>query len=100
MPTIEGEGVMAERDSNGIIASIYPNPNDGNSVALNVNGMEGLLQVRVTDATGKLIQRNQYTIEGSLNANLTFEHTLTNGLYLVELTNGQQSQTMRMVVNR
>jgi hypothetical protein len=58
------------------------------------------LQVKVTDATGKLIQRSQYAVEGSLNTNLNFDYTLSNGLYLVELTNGQQSQTMRMVVNR
>jgi len=100
MPTIESEGVLAERSFNGITASIYPNPNDGNTVVLNVNGMEGQLQVKVTDATGKLIQRNQYVVEGSLNTNLNFDHTLSSGLYLVELTNGQQSQTLRMVVNR
>jgi hypothetical protein len=100
MPTLENDGAIAERSFNGITASIYPNPNDGNAVALNVNGMEGMLQVKVTDATGKLIQRSQYAVEGSLNTNLNFDHTLSNGLYLVELTNGQQSQTMRMVVNR
>ena len=100
MPTLENEGVIAERSFNGITASIYPNPNEGNVVALNVNGMEGMLQVKVTDATGKLIQRSQYAVEGSLNTNLNFDYTLSNGLYLVELTNGQQSQTMRMVVNR
>jgi plastocyanin domain-containing protein len=100
MPIIEDEGVIAERSFNGITASIYPNPNDGNTVALNVNGMEGVLQVKVTDATGKLIQRSQYVVEGGLNTNLNFDHTLSSGLYLVELTNGHQSQTMRMVVNR
>jgi hypothetical protein len=100
MPTIESEGVLAERSFNGITASIYPNPNNGNTVVLNVNGMEGVLQVKVTDATGKLIQRSQYAVEGSLNTNLNFDHTLSSGLYLVELTNGQQSQTLRMVVNR
>jgi hypothetical protein len=47
-----------------------------------------------------LIQRSQYAVEGSLNTNLNFDYTLSSGLYLVELTNGQQSQTMRMVVNR
>jgi hypothetical protein len=100
MPTLENDGAIAERSFNGITASIYPNPNDGNVVALNVNGMEGMLQVKVTDATGKLIQRSQYAVEGSLNTNLNFDYTLSSGLYLVELTNGQQSQTMRMVVNR
>lgn len=100
MPTIESEGVLAERSFNGITAIIYPNPNDGNTVVLNVNGMEGVLQVKVTDATGKLIQRSQYAVEGGLNTNLNFDHTLSSGLYLVELTNGHQSQTMRMVVNR
>jgi antitoxin component YwqK of YwqJK toxin-antitoxin module len=100
MPTIEDEGVMAERSFNGVTTSIYPNPNNGSSVNLNVDGMEGMLQVKVTDATGKLIQRSQYAVEGSLNTILNFDQKLSNGLYLVELTNGQQSQTMRMMVNR
>jgi hypothetical protein len=56
--------------------------------------------VNITDATGKMIQRNQLMVEGSLTTNINFDQALSNGLYLVELTNGQQSQTMRMVVNR
>ncbi len=100
MPTLEDGGIVSERSFNGVTSSIYPNPNAGNDVVLNVNGMEGVLQVNITDATGKLIQRNQWMVEGSLTTNINFEQVLSNGLYLVELTNGQQSQTMRMVVNR
>lgn len=100
MPTIDDSGITAERTFNGVTSSIYPNPNSGNGVVLNINGMEGMLQVNITDATGKMIQRNQLMVEGSLTTNINFDQALSNGLYLVELTNGQQSQTMRMVVNR
>jgi hypothetical protein len=100
MPTIEDSGIISERTFNGVTSSIYPNPNSGNGVVLNIKGMEGMLQVNITDATGKMIQRNQLMVEGSLTTNINFDQALSNGLYLVELTNGQQSQTMRMVVNR
>jgi hypothetical protein len=100
MPTLEQDGIAAERSFNGVTSNIYPNPNTGDGVVLNVNGMEGMLQVNITDVTGKLIHRNQLMVEGSLTTNINFDQALSNGLYLVELTTGQQSQTMRMVVNR
>jgi hypothetical protein len=100
MPTIEDEGVIAERSFNGVTTSIYPNPNNGSSVNLNVDGVEGELQVRITDATGRMVYSNRYIVEGAMNTTMDFGQTLAGGLYMVEMVQNGQLNTMRMVVNR
>ena len=100
MPTIEDEGVIAERSFNGVTTSIYPNPNNGSSVNLNVDGMEGELQVSITDATGRMVYSNRYIVEGAMNTTMDFGQTLAGGLYMVEMVQNGQLNTMRMVVNR
>ncbi len=100
MPTIEDEGVIAERSFNGVTTSIYPNPNNGSSVNLNVDGMEGELQVRITDATGRMVYSNRYIVEGAINTTMDFGQTLAGGVYMVEMVQNGQLNTMRMVVNR
>jgi len=100
MPTIEDEGVIAERSFNGVTTSIYPNPNNGSSVNLNVDGMEGELNVRITDATGRMVYSNRYIVEGAMNTTMDFGQTLAGGVYMVEMTQNGQLSTMRMVVNR
>jgi len=100
MPTIEDEGVIAERSFNGVTTSIYPNPNNGSSVNLNVDGMEGELQVRITDATGRMVYSNRYIVEGAMNTTMDFGQTLAGGVYMVEMNQNGQLSTMRMVVNR
>ena len=100
MPTIEDEGVIAERSFNGVTTSIYPNPNNGFSVNLNVDGMEGELQVRITDATGRMVYSNRYIVEGAMNTTMDFGQTLAGGVYMVEMVQNGQLNTMRMVVNR
>jgi hypothetical protein len=100
MPTIEDEGVMAERSFNGVTTSIYPNPSNGSSVNLNVDGMEGELQVRITDATGRMVYSNRYIVEGVMNTTMDFGQTLAGGMYMVELVQNGQLNTMRMVVSK
>jgi hypothetical protein len=46
MPTVEDGGVIAERSENGVTTSIYPNPNNGQSVNFAVSGMEGEMHGR------------------------------------------------------
>ncbi len=100
MPTIEDEGVIAERSFNGVTTSIYPNPNNGSSVNLNIDGLEGELQVRITDATGRMVYSNRYIVEGAMNTTMDFGQNLAGGVYMVEMVQNGQLNTMRMVVNR
>jgi hypothetical protein len=100
MPTIEDGGVIAERSENGVTTSIYPNPNNGQSVNFAVSGMEGELNVRIADAIGREVYANRYIVEGSLNTTIDFGQTLAGGVYMVEMIQNGEMKTMRMVVNR
>ena len=100
MPTVEEGGVIAERSENGVTTSIYPNPNNGQSVNFAVSGMEGEMNVRIADATGRMVYANRYIVEGSLNTTIDFGQTLAGGVYMVEMIQNGEMKTMRMVVSK
>jgi hypothetical protein len=94
----ENSEVVSQTLNNGAAVIIYPNPNNGQSLNLQINGMEGDVLVRVMDANGKLIITDRLVVEGSLNTSLTFSYGLSNGLYQVEIVNGASRNTMRFSV--
>lgn len=100
MPTIEDEITVYERSENGITATIYPNPNNGQTVNFSITGFEGALNVRVSDATGRQVYSNLFMVEGAMNTTLEFAQTLANGIYMVELLQNGELKTMRMVVSK
>jgi hypothetical protein len=80
-------------------ASIYPNPSNGEMVAINFTDLtSNQVQVRLMDAMGREIFRNAYSVEGSLNQIITFDQTLAAGMYMVEMTDGSHVVSERMIV--
>ncbi|MEN9333678.1 MAG: hypothetical protein RLY35_858 [Bacteroidota bacterium] len=100
MPTIEEESNIAERSDNGITAMIYPNPTQGQFVNFSIQGLDGELQLKITDAMGRAVFNSRYIIEGSMNTTLDFGQSLANGVYMVEMMQNGIMQTMRMVVSK
>jgi hypothetical protein len=100
MPTIEEDINVYERSENGITATIYPNPNNGQTVNFGITGFEGALNVKVTDARGRAVYNNQFSVEGAMNTTLDFGQTLADGVYMVELLQNGELKTMRMVVSK
>jgi 1,4-alpha-glucan branching enzyme len=96
--TTENSEVVSQALMNGAEAMIYPNPNNGHSLNLQINGMDGDVLVRVIDANGKLVLMDRLVVEGSLNTSLTFSQGLSNGLYQVEISSGASRNTMRLSV--
>jgi hypothetical protein len=82
-----------------IAANLYPNPNNGEMVNLNVSGIESdNVFVRITDAMGRIVYTNRFAVEGSLNTIVTFAEPLASGIYNVEFTVDGQIMTERMIV--
>jgi len=82
-----------------IAANLYPNPNNGEMVNLNVSGIESdNVFVRITDAMGRIVYTNRFSVEGSLNTIVTFSEPLAAGIYNVEFTADGQIMTERMIV--
>lgn len=107
-----GFGSMAVEDANGCFASasytvgsgavglaetpvannisVYPNPTTGQVLA-NLEGLDGIVQVRIFNATGKLVQSSAVRDFGA-SAELGNLEGFSSGLYLIELTvNGERS---------
>jgi hypothetical protein len=86
---------------NGITASLYPNPNTGDVVYVQLNGVESdKVQIRVMDGMGRVVYVNQFAVAGTLNTSLNFNEQLTSGLYLVEYNVDGKVMTQRMVVSK
>jgi hypothetical protein len=98
---LEYEIVDAEKemDADMDVTSLYPNPNNGDFVNVNLSGLEkGQLQVRVLDAAGRSVTTRVYSVEGSFNTTIAFDETLSAGVYMIEMINSGNIQTMRLLV--
>jgi hypothetical protein len=79
---------------------LYPNPNRGDEVRLQVTNMEGVLNIEVLDAMGRLLQSTTGYSDGNITSTLSFEKALSSGLYEVRVSNGKEQRVLRMVVGR
>ncbi len=101
MITHNGQSSSTPVTQAALQASIYPNPNSGELVNLNVTGLQSSdVFIRVMDAMGKIIHTERMVAEGSLNTVLHFGQVLPSGMYMVEFTSGSEVITQRMMVAR
>jgi hypothetical protein len=95
----ESAAEMDAKVDSFIAANLYPNPNNGEMVNLNVSGIESdNVFVRITDAMGRIVYTSRFSVEGSLNTIVTFSEPLAAGIYNVEFTADGQIMTERMIV--
>jgi hypothetical protein len=80
--------------------AIYPNPNQGELVNINITGMDGDIFIKVMDATGRVVANKRYVAEGGLNTIINFGTPLAAGLYTVQIQNGKEVRSERMIVQR
>ncbi len=99
--TTPSELYMERNTENGVFAAIYPNPSNGELVNLNLAGIDSEnVNIRIMDATGRVVWTNRYVVEGALNTVIAFDRPLTSGLYMVEMTFGNEVITERMMVTK
>jgi hypothetical protein len=93
--------LMEVNTNDGIFAALYPNPNNGEMVNLNLAGIDSdNVNVRIMDAAGRIVWTNRFVVEGALNTIIAFDRPLTSGIYLVEMTFDNQVITERMMVTK
>lgn len=82
-------------------ANIYPNPNSGDQMNLQITGGEtDEVFVGVIDGLGKRIYSNRFTTIESLSTAIVFDQPLPTGLYLVEIVVGTETIRKRMIIAR
>jgi hypothetical protein len=80
-------------------ASIYPNPSNGSMIALNFTDLtSNQVQVRIMDAMGRQVFNSAYSVDGSFNQIITFDQALAAGVYMVEMLDGSNLVSERMIV--
>ncbi|MBL8009985.1 MAG: T9SS type A sorting domain-containing protein, partial [Flavobacteriales bacterium] len=84
--------------------SMYPNPNRGDQVVLNITDLpesEVLVTVDIVDVFGKRVMSvTEGAQNGSLNLVLALDNSLASGMYTVQVTAGEQTFTERLVINK
>jgi hypothetical protein len=101
--TADQGGVSNALSYNGdaLSTNIYPNPNNGEIVNLNVTGITTPdVFVRIMDSMGREVYTNRYAVDGSLNTMVSFSKPLAQGVYLIEFTTGNEVKTQRMMVTK
>ncbi len=89
----KGTKAIIEAGSNALSVSISPNPSS-NVFKLTPHTVKAeTIQLRVIDVNGKVV----YTAKGSPTQALTFGEALTVGIYLIELRQGSEMKTYKVV---
>ena len=86
-------------DNTATELAIYPNPNNGEVFNLNVSGIaEGLWEMSILDIQGKEVMNGQLISENGINTMIAPSNKLDAGIYMINLTNGTEILTTRLVV--
>ena len=85
-----------EANSNGAIASVYPNPASDNITISLSKSVTGKVQVNVLDLSGRLVAQQVYNASDKLNLSLA---GLANGTYMVRVITDNAQSVQRIVKN-
>ena len=81
--------------------SVYPNPTHGDGLTLSLSGITSdNVQVKVYDALGRKIESKRFAVDGTLQTTLNFKNELSNGLYILEVTNEDVRRSVRFMVEQ
>jgi hypothetical protein len=97
-PVIDGDNIYFGEKESRIM--IYPNPNQGEGITINLEGMEGDVIIELLDATGRLLEKTTWNAEGYAQREWRFAQTLSAGLYEIRIQQGSRYDTQRMLVVR
>jgi hypothetical protein len=92
---------LAQHLSENLELSVYPNPTNGEGVTMTLSGFTSdNVQVKVYDALGRKIESKRYVVDGTLQTTLNFKNELSNGLYILEVTNEDVRRSVRFMVEQ
>ena len=80
-------------------ASAYPNPNNGEQIAVIIDSDEEKeIQIAIHDLTGRLVYSTLVITDGELNFELPLDKKLSTGIYAVNFISGKENHTQRLIV--
>ncbi len=101
---ISSPSEVISHQGRALSALVYPNPNNGYNLNLNMNNNNtevDKIELRIIDGMGRMVYSNSFLVIGdNMNATLSFETPLSNGLYIMEFRTGDQVVQQKLMVNR
>jgi hypothetical protein len=92
---------FAQHLSENLELSVFPNPTNGDELTLSLSGITSdNVQVKVYDALGRKIESKRFVVDGTLQTTLNFSSELSNGLYILEVTNEDVRRSVRFMVEQ
>ncbi|CAN5584501.1 hypothetical protein BH10BAC2_BH10BAC2_11100 [soil metagenome] len=83
----------AKNGKAGLSIKVLPNPTTTNFTLVLQSNINENVQVIVTDLYGKKL----YSVKGSLNQQYSFGNNFVNGMYIVQVIQGRNIQTLKLV---
>ncbi len=79
--------------------TIYPNPNNGEQLSVNLENLTPNSKLTITDIYGKVILTNPLnTDQSEYKVNVKFENKLTSGLYFINIVSDGNRITEKLIV--
>ena len=97
-PVIDNEDPTTQQWKSRML--IYPNPNQGEGITINLEGMEGDVNIELLDATGRLLEKTTWNVEEYKQREWRFAQALSSGLYEIRIQQGSMQESQRMLVVR
>jgi hypothetical protein len=94
--------IISDMSVNPILV-LYPNPTNGGSINLSLNGMDessNTLIIQVMDMTGRTIHAKTVSNQIDFRTELVFDTDLSNGMYTVVINSGNDVVSEKFIVNR
>jgi hypothetical protein len=92
---------LAQHLSENLELNVYPNPTHGEALTMSLTGISSNnVQVKVYDALGRKIESKRFAVDGTLQTTLNFKNELSNGLYILEVTNEDVRRSVRFMVEQ
>ena len=80
---------------------VYPNPNQGESVNLGLNGFEeGIANLEILNAAGIVVKEQAISISSTSSTESINISQLSNGVYIVKLKIGTDIQQRKLLINK
>jgi hypothetical protein len=87
--------IVSVQKSN-INTSVYPNPTNDYAY-LSINGIEGTISLKITDAAGKLMQTEQFNVNSNTLKPISV-NGFAKGVYFIHLQNDNTILTQKLIV--
>lgn len=89
---------LTEQELTKTIASIYPNPINGNQFNLQLNSLTNeRIEVAIIDATGKMVQLNYFNAIQGVNQFSITTNNLSSGIYQVRIKQGDEVINLKAI---